>query len=212
MIFAIFLTEVRGRHFKKTVQTLSTLPNFISWVLTFAVAWAMFSTDDGLVNKLLVKLGVVDSGISFLASSNWLWFKMWLWQFWKGCGWSAILYFAAIASIDQELYEAARVDGAGRFRMMWHITVPHLMPTYFVLLILGIASFLNTGMEQYYVFANGMNKNSIEVLDLFVYYKGIVNYNYSYTTAVGMLKSLIGVALLFTANRLSKAVRGDGIM
>ena len=212
MIFAIFLSEVRGRHYKKAVQTITTIPNFISWVLVYAVAYSMFSVGDGFFNKLFVSIGVIDAPINFLADNRGIWFKMWLWSFWKGCGWNAIIYFAAIAGIDEELCEAARVDGAGRFRIIWHITVPHLMPTFFVLLILSIASFLNLGMEQYFVFSNGMVRNSIEVLDLYVYNQGMIKYQYPFTTAVGMLKSIVGLLLLFFANRLSKVVRGEGIM
>jgi putative aldouronate transport system permease protein len=212
MIFAIFLSEVRGRRFKKTIQTITTIPNFISWVLVYAIAYAMFSVGDGFVNKFLAGVGLIDTPINFLVNAKGIWIKMWLWGFWKGCGWSAIIYFAAISGIDEEICEAARVDGAGRFRMMWHITVPSLMPTFFVLLILSIANFLNLGMEQYYVFSNGMIRNSIEVLDLYVYNQGIVKFQYPFTTAVGMLKSMIGILLLFSANKLSKVVRGEGIM
>ena len=212
MLFAIFLSEVRGRYFKRTVQTITTIPNFISWVLVYAVAYSMFSVSDGLINKILLSIGAIDTPKNFLVDARWIWLKMWLWSFWKTCGWSAIIYFAAIAGVGEELYEAARVDGAGRFRIIWYITIPHLLPTFFVLLILSIASFLNLGMEQYFVFSNGMIRNSIEVLDLYVYNQGMVMFQYPFTTAVGMLKSVIGILLLFFANKLSRTVRGEGIM
>jgi len=135
-----------------------------------------------------------------------------LYYTWKSLGWSAILYIATIAGIDGELYEAARVDGANRLRVILHITIPGLLPAYFVLLLLAIANFINNGMEQYFVFQNAMNKHYIEVLDLYVYNIGIVGNQIPYGTAVGMLKSLVSVALLFTANWGSKLIRGESII
>jgi putative aldouronate transport system permease protein len=211
MVFAIFLNEIRNLRYRKAVQTLTTIPNFVSWVLVYAVAYAMFSVDDGFVNRALVALGLVDRGIAFLSSKDHVWLTMWLWGTWKGLGWSAIMYIAALMSIDQELYEAAKVDGAGRFACIWYITIPGLLPTFFVLLILGIANFINNGMEQYYVFQNAMNKAHIEVLDLYVYNQGIVGINYAYSIAIGMLKSLVSLALLFLANGGSKLFRKESI-
>jgi putative aldouronate transport system permease protein len=211
IIFAIFLNEIRHLSYRKIVQTITTIPNFISWVLVFGVAYAMFSVDDGLINKILVGLGLVDRGIGFLARKDHVWLGMWLWGNWKGLGWSAIVYIAAISSIDAEQYEAAKVDGAGRFTCMWYITLPGLLPTYFVLLILQIANFINNGMEQYFIFQNPMNKTSIEVLDLYVYNQGIAGINYSYSIAVGMLKSIVSLVLLFLANSGSKIFRKESI-
>lgn len=210
--FAIFLVEIKTEWFKKVVQILTTLPNFISWVLVYSVAFTLFSTDGGLINRLLLQFGLVDRGINFLASDSHTWLTMILWSTWKGLGWGAIMYLAAIAGIDQELYEAAKVDGAGRFRMIWHITVPGIMSTYFVILLLSIANFINNGMEQYYVFQNQVNKDHIEVLDLYVYNIGMLGTNFSLATAVSMLKSIVSVFLLFIANRMSKLFRGESII
>jgi putative aldouronate transport system permease protein len=127
-------------------------------------------------------------------------------------GWSAIVYVAGIAGIDQQLYEAAKVDGANRFRCIWHITIPGLMPTYMVMLLMSIAGILSNGMEQYLVFSNAMNKDVIEVLDLYVYNIGIGQNRISLSTVVGISKSLIGITLLFTANGISKAIRGESII
>lgn len=212
MIFAIFLAELKCMPFRKAVQTLTTVPNFISWVLVYSVAYAMFSVNDGFVNRLLLELGVVEEGINFLASSDHVWLTMWLWATWKGLGWSAIMYIAALAGIDQEQYEAAEVDGASRFQKIWYITVPGLLPTYFVLLLMSIANLINNGMEQYFVFQNAMNKEYIEVLDLYVYNQGMTGYNYSYATAISMLKSIISVTLLFVANGMSKLFRGESVI
>lgn len=122
------------------------------------------------------------------------------------------MYIAALAGIDQEQYEAAEVDGASRFQKIWYITIPGLLPTYFVLLLMSIANLINNGMEQYFVFQNPMNKEYIEVLDLFVYNQGMTGYNYSYATAISMLKSIISITLLFVANGMSKLFRGESVI
>ncbi|WP_337099402.1 ABC transporter permease [Paenibacillus sp. YIM B09110] len=212
VLFAIFLTEIKTTWYKKTVQIFTTLPNFISWVLVYAIAFMMFSVDNGIINKFMMAIGLQEAPVNYLASSEWIWLKMTFWALWKGLGWGAIMYIAAIASIDQELYDAAKVDGAGRFRMIWHITVPGIMPTYFVLLLLSIANLINNGMEQYFVFQNALNRDTIEVLDLYVYNTGLLGFNFSFATAVSMLKSIISIILLFVANRLSKMVRGESII
>ena len=197
--------------FKKLSQTLTTIPNFISWVLVYAVAYAMFSVNDGFVNKVLINMGIIDQGINFLASPDHIWMKMWLWGQWKGLGWSAIVYIAAISGIDQEQYEAAEVDGANRFQKMRYVTIPGLLPTFFVLLILSIGNMISNGIDQYFVFQNAMNKEHIEVLDLYVYNQGMVGINYSYSTAVSILKSIVSVTLLFVSNQMSRLVRDESV-
>lgn len=212
MVFAICLSEIRSSRYRKVIQTVTTLPNFISWVLVYAIAFAMFSVGDGFVNRVLVQLNIIDDAVNFLASDRYVWLKMLAWSTWKSLGWNAIMYIAALANIDQEQYEAAAVDGANRFQRIWHITVPGLMPTFFVLLILSIANFINNGMEQYYVFQNSMTKSYVEVLDLYVYNLGLAGRQYSFSTAVGMLKSIVSIILLFLANGLSRLFRGESIV
>jgi putative aldouronate transport system permease protein len=214
MAFAIFLSEIKASKYRKVVQTITTIPNFISWVLVYAFGFAIFATD-GLLNSVLIRLGLIDTGINFLLDSSHIWLKMLAWGIWKGLGWGAIIYLAAISGIDQQLYEAATVDGAGRFKRMWYVTVPGLLPTYFVLLMLAIAGILNNGMEQYYVFKNASNKATIEVLDLYVYTLGLGTggtANISLATVVGMLKSIVSIVLLFFANGLSKLIRKESII
>ena len=215
MLFAILLVEIRASRLRKAVQTLTTIPNFISWVLVYSFAFALFSTE-GFVNQLLIDLRLAESGSNFLMSGDYIWLKMWAWGTWKGLGWSAIIYVAAISGIDQQLYEAATVDGAGRLRRMLHVTLPGLIPTFTVLLLLSIANVLSNGMEQYFVFKNSANKDTIEVLDLFVYTLGLGGRggtgNIPLATVVGMFKTVISVTLLFVANRVSKIVRGDAIV
>ncbi|MBR6219405.1 MAG: sugar ABC transporter permease [Clostridia bacterium] len=210
--FAVLLAEVRSNRFQRFVQTFTTIPNFISWVLVYAIAICLFSTD-GFVNSFLSNvLHVSGANTNYLQIADHTWLKMLLWGTWKGVGWSAIVYIAGISGIDQQLYEAARVDGANRFRCIWHITIPGLIPTYMVMLLMSIAGILSNGMEQYLVFSNAMNKDVIEVLDLYVYNIGIGQNRISLSTVVGISKSLIGITLLFAANGISKAIRGDSII
>ncbi|QAY60201.1 sugar ABC transporter permease [Microbacterium protaetiae] len=211
LVFAVFLNEVRTPWFRNAVQTLTTLPNFISWVLVYMIAFSLFSST-GLVNSILTDSGLITAPIKFLDTDQHVWVTMTLWSIWKGLGWGAIIYLAAIAGIDQSLYESARIDGAGRFQTMWYITIPQLMPTYLVLLLLSVANLLNNGMEQYFVFQNAFNKEHIQVLDLYVYNIGITGNSLSMATAIGMLKSVISVILLFTVNTIAKRVRGTSIV
>ena len=211
LFFAVFLNEIKCKWFRKMVQTLTTIPNFISWVLVYAVAFCLFS-NTGMVNTVLQNLGVILKPIKFLDSDSHTYIAMLLWSTWKGLGWGAIMYLASIAGIDQEMYEAARVDGAGRFQLMRYITLPELMPTYFVMLMLSVANFLNNGMDQYFVFQNAFNKAHIQVLDLYVYNIGMTGSSLSLATAISMLKSLISVTLLMAVNRISKKIRGVSLV
>ncbi len=208
MIFAVFLNEIKLVRFRKFVQTVTTIPNFISWVLVYSVAFNIFNST-GMVNHLLVSIGIIEKPILFLQSSEHVWLTQWLWLTWKNLGWAAIMYIAAITGIDEELYEAAKVDGASRMQRIRYITIPSILPTYFVLLMLAIASFLSNGMEQYYVFQNAFNKESIQVLDLYVFNLAMGSGSYSVSTALSILKSVISVVLLCIANGFSKLVRGE---
>lgn len=211
VIFAVFLSEIKCKWFKNFVQTFTTVPNFISWVMVYSVAFSLF-TNSGMVNNLLMDIGLITTPIKFLDSDSHTWLLMLLWYTWKGLGWGSIMYLAAIAGVDQELYEAARVDGANRFSLMRHITLPALMPTFFVLLMLSVANILNNGLDQYYVFQNSFNKAHIQVLDLYVYNVGMTGGSPSLATAIGMLKSIVSVTLLFVVNNVSKKTRGESII
>ena len=213
MIFAVFLNEIKCVPFKKFVQTVTTLPKFISWILVYSIVFSVFSST-GAVNQLLESLGITEPGkpIMFLQSADNVYFTQWLWLTWKEAGWAAIMYIAAITGIDEELNEAARIDGASRMQIIRHITLPSILPTYFVLLMLNIANFLSNGMEQYYVFQNAFNKDKIQVLDLYVYNLAFGGGGYSLSTAISILKSIISVTLLSVANKVSKLIRGEGFI
>ena len=212
MVFAVFLNEIHCKPFKKFVQTVTTLPNFISWVLVYALAFSLLSTN-GAINSALTGLGLIEKPISFLKSADHIWFKMWLWLTWKNAGWAAIMYLAAISGIDEQMIEAAKVDGATRMQIIWHVTIPSLLPTYFVIVMLNLANFLSNGMEQYYVFQNAFNQDYIEVLDLYVYNMATSGTGmYPLSTAISILKSVVSVVLLFATNTASKLIRGEGFI
>mgnify|MGYP004594632915 FL=1 len=208
MLFAIFLSEIKSTKFQKAVQTLTTLPHFISWVIMFSLATSLFG-NSGVVNAVLKNFGA--EGINILTSDQHVWLIQSLLALWKSLGWSAIIYFAAITGLDQEVYEAAMVDGASRWQKIRYITIPLLIPTFFVLLIMGIGNFLNSGIDQFLAFGNAMNKEYIEVLDLYVYNLGIGNGQISFSVAVGMMKSVVAVVLFALANFASKKVRGTSV-
>lgn len=211
MIFAVFLNEIRSVPFKKFVQTVTTLPNFISWVLVYSIAFSVFNST-GAVNSVLMNMGIIDEPIMFLQSSSHVWFKQWVWLTWKNAGWAAIMYIAAITGIDESLMEAAKIDGASRMQCIWHITIPCILPTYFVLVMLNLANFLSNGMEQYFVFANSFNKAKIEVLDLYVYNLAMGSGGYSLSTAISILKTFVSIILLCVTNWVSKKIRGDSLL
>ncbi len=211
VIVAVLLNEVRYAKFKKVVQITTTIPNFISWVIVFGMTFSIFSSE-GLLNSVLLKMNLIISPANIIGNPDIVWQFQTALSIWKGLGWNCIIYLAAIACIDEELYGAAKVDGAGRFRCMWHITVPELMPTFVVLLLLSISNILGNGFEQYFVFRNSMVQDNIEVLDLYVYRLGIVTNQYSYAITIGMLKSVVSIILLFAANNIAKKIRGQSII
>lgn len=211
MLFAILLNEVKNGPVRKIVQTFTTLPNFISWVIIFSLAFTLFSSD-GLITTMLLKIGIGTEGQNLLGDGNVVYIFQSLLGLWKGLGWSSIIYLAAIAGIDQEQYEAARVDGAGYFRCAIHITMPAMIGTFVVLFILNIGNFLNTGYEQYMLFKNSMTADNIEVLDLYAYRIGLENMDYSYGVAISIIKSVVSVILVTFANLVAKKARGSAVV
>lgn len=211
LAFAVFLSEIKNMRIRRFIQTFTTIPNFISWVLVYAIALAIFASD-GFISSVFVNAGIWEAGQNMLMGDSHTWLKMLAWGTWKGIGWSAIIYIAGISGIDQQLYEAATVDGAGRFQKMWHITVPGLIPTYMVLLLMSVAGVLSNGMDQYLNFLNATNSDHMMVLDLYVYKLGIDSGAIPLSTVIGMVKSIVSVVLLFGANTISKVVRGESIV
>ena len=211
MLFAILLNEIRSRRFKKFTQTVTTLPHFISWIIVYALCFSIFS-NDGILNKVLLRLNLITRPTQLLGNARAVYpFHIILLR-WKELSWKAIIYIAALSGIDEGLYEAARIDGAGRFNLVLHITIPSLLPTFLVLLILSVSNFVNVGFDQFFVFNNALVARKIEVLDLYTYRVGLQQFDYSYATAVGIFKSAISIVLLFAANGLSRRVRGESII
>ena len=208
MFFAILFNEIRNDRFRKLVQTATTLPHFISWIIIYGLCTGLFASE-GAVNQFLALFGTKQN---LLANKDAVYTFQSALYLWKTLGWNAIIYVAAIAGIDQSLYEAAAVDGAGHFRRAMHITLPGILPTFFVLALLGVADFVNNGMDQYYAFQNSIVYNKLETLELYTYKQGVQLMDYSYATAVGIFKSVISITLLFGTNALAKKVRGDAII
>lgn len=212
LIFAILLSELPFKRLSKLTQTISALPYFISHVLLYAVCFSLFSPTDGAVNVILRLFYGPDYTSNLLAQPDVAWRMQTFICLYKGMGYSAIMYLSAMSGIDQELYDAASVDGAGRLAKILHVTIPGIMPTFIVLLALNIAGMLSgAGFDQYYVFQNPMVLNKLEVLDTYIYKIGLRQNNFGFATAAGMLKSLISVMLLMLANRISKLVRGSSL-
>lgn len=209
MLFAIFLSEIKSKRFQKVVQTVTTLPHFISWVIMFSLASSIFGSS-GLINSMIHDMGF-ETTINILTTDDHVWITQALLNLWKSMGWNAIVYFAAITGLDQQVYEAAEIDGANRWQKISKITIPLLMPTFFVLLVINIGNFLNSGIDQFLAFSNALNMSQIEVLDLYVYNLGIGSGQISFSVAVGIMKSVVAVILFASANFASKKIRGTSV-
>jgi putative aldouronate transport system permease protein len=210
IILAILLNEVRKKTFKRIVQTISYLPHFISWVVVASILFTMLG-NEGILNELFLRLGFIKQPISYLGEGKYFWGVLTSTNIWKDVGWSTIIYLSAIAGVDSEIYEAGRVDGLGRFGSIWHITLPSIRTTIVLIWILGIGGILNAGFEQQLLIGNAQNREYNEVIDTYAYKYGIQLGNYSYGTAVGLMKSIIGVILVFGANRFCKKVLDTSI-
>lgn len=201
---ALLLNEVKNLAFKKTVQTISYLPYFISWVIACSIIAQSLSTENGIINIVLMKLNLIKDPIMWLGEGKFFWGIFGLGNIWKNVGFNAIIYLGAMTAIDPNLYEAADIDGAGRFRKMWNITLPSIRSTIVVLLIINIASVLNAGFEFQYLLGNGLNIEWSETIDVFTLRYGIRQGNYSLATAAGMFKTVVSIVLLFLANWVCK--------
>ncbi|SFS67266.1 sugar ABC transporter permease [Paenibacillus sp. BC26] len=203
IFIAITLNEVRINWFKRTVQTASYLPFFISWVVAASIVITLLSAE-GPVNQLLMKVGVVEQGVLFMQEGKMFWIIIALSNAWKDMGYNSIMYLAAIAAIPTELFEAAKVDGANRLKQIWHVLLPMLRPTIIILLILNIGNLMNTGFDQYFLLGNSLNRSYSDVIDTYAFRYGIQNGMFSYAAAVSMFKSVIAFVLVITVNHISK--------
>lgn len=209
IILSLMMNELRLQWFKKTIQSIVYLPHFLSWVVIVGMSFLMLSQSEGVINQLLVAFGF--EKIDFLTNPDYFWLLLTLQSIWKEVGWGTVLFLAAIASVDTQQYEAAKLDGAGRLRQMWHVTLPAIRNVIIILLILRIGHIMDVGFEQVYLMMNGAVSEVAEVFDTYVYRVGILQAQFSYSTAVGLFKSVIGVALVVFANWLAKKFGEDGV-
>ncbi|WP_240633246.1 ABC transporter permease [Paenibacillus montanisoli] len=205
IIFALLLSEVMNARYKKLVQTVTYLPHFISWVVLAGIFFTMFSLE-GPVNTLIKLFG--GDPVLFLADPRYFRSILVITSIFQGFGWGSIIYFAAISNIDPQLYEAAIIDGAGRFKRMFYISIPMLVPIIAIMLILSMSGILDAGFDQIFNMYNVQVYNVADIIDTYVYRKGIVEMNYSYATAVGLFKSVVALILIFAVNRLVKLIGG----
>ncbi|ASA26118.1 protein lplB [Paenibacillus donghaensis] len=209
IILALLLNEIHRSFFKKTVQTMIYVPHFISMVIVASMSYVFLTTEGGAVNEMLYTL--TGSKVDFLASPDWFRPLIILQTIWKECGWGTIIFLAALAGVDVEQYEAAVVDGASRWRQIWHITLPAIRSTIIILLILRMGTILDNGFEQIYLMMNALNREVAEVFDTYVYALGITQGAFSYSTAVGLFKSVIGVTMVLGTNWLAKKFGQSGL-
>jgi putative aldouronate transport system permease protein len=210
--FSVLLNEVHSKGVKKIVQTSSFFPYFVSWVIVYMIFNSFFAVKSGVINELLVSMGIIKHGINFLGDANYSWVIILLVNTWKVLGYNSVIFLSALAGIDQEQYEAAYIDGASRFQKIHHITVPSLAPTLVVLLIMNSGWIFASNFEQMYLFTNGSNWQTMEVLDLYVYDYGLKYLNFSYATAVGIIETMASIIMFMIVNYTAKKINGRSIM
>jgi len=208
IILALFLNELRSRIFKRTIQTLVYVPHFISWVIVASISFMVLNST-GPINGLLKSMG--SDAFPFLTSTESFRAIIIIQVIWKESGWGTIVFLAALSGVDVEQYEAAIVDGATRLQQVWHITLPAIRSTIIILLILQMGNVLDNGFDQIFIQSNAGNRTVSDVLDTYTYREGIVNGAYSYTTAIGLFKSVIGIILILGSNKLAKMAGDSGI-
>lgn len=211
IIFALLLNELMGTKFKRVVQTISYLPHFISWVILggFLISW---TSESGLINQILMGLGLRNEPLFLLGEAKYFWGTAVVSGIWKEMGWSAIIYIAAIAGINQELYEGATLDGVTRFQKIWYITLPCIKGTIAILFTMQVAYLLNSNFDQIFVLKNNLNSSASTVLDIYTYRVGIQQARFSYSAAVGLIKSVVSLVLLLLSNKVSDKLTGTSLL
>nr|WP_248931105.1 sugar ABC transporter permease [Paenibacillus hamazuiensis] len=209
IIVSLMLNELRSVIYKRIVQSIVYMPHFLSWVIIAGLTFLLFAKGQGVVNKILEAMGM--ERIGFLTSPNLFWIMVTAQSVWKEAGWGTIIFLAAIAGVDPQIYEAARMDGAGRFRQMWHVTLPAIRSVIVILLILRLGHIMDVGFEQIFLMYNGAVSKVAEVFDTYVYRVGIQQAQFSYSTAVGLFKSVVGLALVLIANKVAKKFGEEGV-
>ncbi|WP_273128465.1 ABC transporter permease [Metabacillus sp. HB246100] len=209
LILALLLNELRLVLYKRLIQTIVYMPHFLSWVIISGLFIGILSPTTGVVNHFIEWLGF--ESIYFMGSEDYIRPILVLTYLWQSVGWGTIIYLAALAGVNPELYEAAKVDGANRFHQVLHVTIPAILPTFSILFLLHIGNFLDFGFERVYVFLNPLNQVNGDILDTYIYSVGLQNAQYSFTTAIGLFKSVVGLILLVFANFISKRISGNSL-
>lgn len=210
IIFALLLNEIKNPRFKQTIQTITYLPHFLSWVVLGGILTTWLG-DSGLINELLIKMGIIKESITFLAYPKYFWGLVVGSDLWKEFGWSAIIYLAAISSIDQEMYEAAKVDGASRWNQIFTITLPSIAPTIVIMFILAVGGLMGSNFDQIFVLWNPLNSERSTVIDIYTYNTAMRSMRFSYATAIGLFKSVVSFILLFIANQITKKLNDTSL-
>lgn len=211
IILALLLNELRCKWFKRFSQTLVYIPHFVSIVIAAALTYQLFSTTDGVAYHMLVQVFGKQNAPDIMSDPK-LFSTMIVGQnLWKETGYGTIIYLAALSSVDTQLYEAAKIDGAGRWQLMWHVTLPAIRGTIILMLIMKVGSLLNTGYEQIFLMQNAMNRSVSDVFDTYIYTKGIVNGQYSLATAAGLFKSIVSMVMVVGANKIAKLFGESGL-
>lgn len=204
IIVAVFLNEVRHIGIKRFVQTVSYLPHFLSWIIVTGLVANALSVEDGTINNILMALKIVDEPVKFLSTPSYFWNIIGWTYVWKEVGWNTIVYLGAMTAIDPCLYEAAQIDGCGRLRKIWHITLPGIKPTIIIMMIMSAGHILDANFEMPYLLQNGMIQDVAEQVDMYVLKYGFKLFNFSLATAAGMFKNVVNIILLLVANTLAK--------
>jgi putative aldouronate transport system permease protein len=204
MVLAILLKEIRWKPVAKVVQSVTFFPYFISWVITYSIMWSLLSTKSGALNQILVKAGILDTGLNLLGDPKYSWMLIILLDAWKSVGYNAIIFLSAISGIPLDQYESAALDGANRFQSVWYITLPNILPTASVLLVMNAGWLFNSSLDQYLMFTNATNRPKMEVLEYYIYRSGIGKLNYSYATAITILQALLGITMMLIVNQIAK--------
>lgn len=209
IILSLMMNELRRERFKRFVQTLIYIPHFVSWVVVVGVFYMLLTTENGILNELIYAIS--GKKIAFLLEPEWFRTMIITQSIWKEVGWGTIIFLAALSGVDMQLYEAVRIDGAGRWRQLWHITLPAIRSTIIILMILRLGNFLDSGFEHIFLMITPTNREVGEVFDTYVYTKGLTQAQYSYSAAVGLFKSAVGLVLVLGSNWLAKRFGQEGV-
>ena len=209
IILALLLNEIKNKFMKKSIQTMIYIPHFISMVIVASITFTLLNTDSGVINQIIYSL--TGNKLEFLSDPKYFRWIIVIQNIWKETGWGMIIFLAALAGVDTQLYEAAQVDGAGKLRQVWHVTLPAIKSTIIIMLIMKVGTLLNTGFEQIFLMKNSLNSSVAEVFDTYVYTLGITQGAFSYSTAVGMFKSVVATVMVLTTNWICKKCGETGL-